>query len=166
MPKNLRIYGESHIEPYIHNRIACRALIERDRKLLVSVESDGELVLLPGGGRTKGETFAQCVIREVREESGFIVDIIEEFFIISEYYDRSMFETHYFLCRIVDCAEQSLTSSEAGNNLKPEWRDADELKSYYKQYSKDPTLPIWKQRVYLREYSAISEYLKRYQPEE
>ena len=165
MPKKLYIYGEGHVEPYIHSRVACRAFIERDGELLVSDESDGALILLPGGGHMKGETLPECVIREVREESGYIVEPTEEFLILNEYYDRSVFETHYFICRITGQAVQDLTASESENNLTPQWKEIKALKAFYKQYSKDQALPSWKRHVYQREYTAVSEYIKQFHPE-
>ena len=165
MSKKLEIYGEGHLEPYIHNRTACRAFIEQDGKLLVSVEYSGELIVLPGGGKQKTETFEECVRREVLEESGYIVELDSELFVIKEYYDRWEYETHYFKCTITQISEPRLTSTEAENKLVTDWRDPLELQEFFHMSSKDKSLPAWKRRVYLREYRAVSEYIKRHRGE-
>ncbi len=54
-------------------RVAARALIIRDGAVLLQVCTIGgrEVYLLPGGGQEPGETLAEAVVREVREEYAF-----------------------------------------------------------------------------------------------
>lgn len=56
-------------------RVAARALILRDEAVLLQVCTIGgrEVYLLPGGGQEPGETLAEAVVREVREETGLVV---------------------------------------------------------------------------------------------
>jgi len=56
-------------------RVAARALIIRDGAVLLQVRRiAGRAVhLLPGGGQEPGETLAEAVVREVREETGLAV---------------------------------------------------------------------------------------------
>ncbi len=62
-------------------RPAAKALIVRDGRLLTTVNRGGNAVyyLLPGGGQEPGESLADCVRRECREEVGdlrFVRDYI------------------------------------------------------------------------------------------
>jgi 8-oxo-dGTP diphosphatase len=56
-------------------RVAARALIIRKGAVLLQVRRIGgrEVHLLPGGGQEYGETLAEAVVREVREETGLTV---------------------------------------------------------------------------------------------
>jgi len=56
-------------------RVAARALIIRDGAVLLQVCRIGglQIHLLPGGGQEPGETLAEAVVREVREETGLVV---------------------------------------------------------------------------------------------
>jgi len=58
-----------------HIRVAARALLIREGAVLLQVCRIGDRVvhLLPGGGQERGETLAEAVVREVREETGLVV---------------------------------------------------------------------------------------------
>ncbi|HEX9133989.1 MAG TPA: NUDIX domain-containing protein, partial [Ktedonobacteraceae bacterium] len=52
------------------------AIIERDGKFLLIDRSDGLGYTIPGGIVRNKETVEQCVKREVREETGYEINII------------------------------------------------------------------------------------------
>ena len=56
-----------------HVRTAARALIIKDRKLLLvkNQDADGDWYLLPGGGQIKNHTLAETLQRECLEETGY-----------------------------------------------------------------------------------------------
>lgn len=60
------------------HRVASRALIVRDGKLLITKEvsehPELELRGIPGGGVDRGEDFREALVRELNEELGIIVD--------------------------------------------------------------------------------------------
>ena len=57
-------------------RNSCKAIIVRDGKVLLILNSDntGDFYLLPGGGQKFGETLLQAMQREVMEETGWVVE--------------------------------------------------------------------------------------------
>ncbi|MBQ7332285.1 MAG: NUDIX domain-containing protein [Opitutales bacterium] len=61
--------------PFNPIRVAARAVIVRDGKLLVVILRDdsGPFYILPGGGQKHGETLAEAVRRECSEELGIAV---------------------------------------------------------------------------------------------
>lgn len=64
-------------------RVRVAAVIPYDGGLLtVRHEKDGEsYYLLPGGGVEAGETIAECLVREVREETGVVCELSGPLFI-------------------------------------------------------------------------------------
>lgn len=60
----------------MNRTIGCFAVIEdKDHKILVVKRNDVPLWDLPGGRKDKGETLEECVIREVKEETGLEIEI-------------------------------------------------------------------------------------------
>jgi ADP-ribose pyrophosphatase YjhB (NUDIX family) len=50
---------------------------ETRTKILLVCRADNQLWVLPGGGMERGESIADCCIREVREETGFVVEVVQ-----------------------------------------------------------------------------------------
>jgi ADP-ribose pyrophosphatase YjhB (NUDIX family) len=56
--------------------VAVTAFIQdADSRLLMIRRTDNDLYAVPGGAQEVGETIAQTVVREVREETGITVDV-------------------------------------------------------------------------------------------
>jgi 8-oxo-dGTP diphosphatase len=64
--------------------VRCQAVIIKDNRMLVlrqyNCKRQEEYWMLPGGGLEDGETEQQCIIREIKEETGFDVEIKEVLF--------------------------------------------------------------------------------------
>jgi 8-oxo-dGTP pyrophosphatase MutT (NUDIX family) len=68
--------------------------------------------LLPGGGRENGEAEEQCVVREVREETGLEVAVERLLFAAAVPGDRVYDERKTYLCRVI--------AGEASPGVEPE----------------------------------------------
>jgi len=64
-------------------RTAGRAIVIDEGRLLVTVNRDkqGTFYLLPGGGQHHGETLADSLVRECREETGAAVEVGDLLFV-------------------------------------------------------------------------------------
>lgn len=64
--------------------VRCQAVILKDNKMLVlrqyNCKRQEEYWMLPGGGLEDGETEQQCIIREIKEETGLEIEIKEILF--------------------------------------------------------------------------------------
>lgn len=87
-------------------------LIFRSGKLLITQRHAdahlGGLWEFPGGKREPGETFEQCLVRELREELGVEVSVGELFESITHAYPEKTVALQFFVCRLNDGEPQPL----------------------------------------------------------
>ncbi|MFO1476239.1 MAG: 8-oxo-dGTP diphosphatase MutT [Verrucomicrobiota bacterium] len=108
------------------------ALVFRDGRLLVTQRpAGGHLAGLwefPGGKREPGETFEQCLARELQEELGIEVRILEFFARVEHEYPGKRVDLRFYLCRwlrhepqAIGCAAfRWVTAAEVGGLEFPE----------------------------------------------
>ena len=88
------------------------ALIFREGRLLITqrpAESHlGGLWEFPGGKREAGETFEQCLVRELREELGIEVAVQELFDEITHDYAEKSVHLKFFICHLLAGEPQPL----------------------------------------------------------
>jgi 8-oxo-dGTP pyrophosphatase MutT (NUDIX family) len=67
------------MDPMTHREVACAILVDDSGQLLLQQRDDVPGILCPGligffgGHRENGETFLECVVREVFEEIGYYI---------------------------------------------------------------------------------------------
>lgn len=157
--KELNILGANRFTTYTKTRIGCRGIVIKDGKLLVSREELSDYWLIPGGGLEANETLSECCVREILEETGYLVEPIHEFLVLNEYYEEYRYISHYFVCNVVGIGEQNLTETERMRGLIPQWVEIPfflDIVSKHQEYA--PTNEE-KRGSYLREYTAITQYL-------
>ncbi|MBN1468440.1 MAG: NUDIX domain-containing protein [Fusobacteriaceae bacterium] len=121
--KNLKLNG---IFTY---REAARGIIIEDNKILLVFSEKFKDYKLPGGGLEKNENFEQALLREVREETGFSVEI-ESFFEETIEFDEGQevgvdyfkMYSQYFICKRLEKNSQII--SEIGS--KTMWVSIDD----------------------------------------
>lgn len=99
-------------------------LIFRSGQLLIAQRHAGAhlggLWEFPGGKREPGETFPQCLARELREELGVEVSVGELFESVTHAYDDKTVQLEFFYCQLLstnepqplDCAALKWVSRE------------------------------------------------------
>jgi ADP-ribose pyrophosphatase YjhB (NUDIX family) len=84
---------------------------------------------VPSGGQENNETFKECCIREIEEETGYISEVVDEIKVKRGTYDQLniSFEVHYFLVKIVG-GERKIQDPD---NLiyDIDWKSVDEIKT-------------------------------------
>ena len=149
------ILGDNRFETWSKIRAGSRAVILKDGKILLSHELNSGWWLIPGGGMEKGETPADCCIREVEEETGYIVRPVRKFLIMNEYYEEYRYIGHYYVCEIIGEGKMNLTEVEKKRGLVPEWiplQEAMDIFSRHQDYAQESEE---KRGSYLREYTAL-----------
>ena len=88
------------------------ALIFRDGKLLITKRHAeahlGGLWEFPGGKREPGETFEQCLVREIREELGVEISVGELFEEVNHDYPEKSVHLKFFICELLAGEPQPL----------------------------------------------------------
>ena len=158
--KTVEILGANRFEKHTKTREGSRAIIVQDGKILLTHEINSGWWLLPGGGREEGESHEDCVIREVEEETGVLVQPIRRFLFIKEYYEEYCYTGYCFTCEVTGRGQMNLTDAEKRRGVQPEWiplQDAINLFSKHESYA---DVSEEKRGSYQREYMALKEYME------
>lgn len=104
------------------------AIIRRGREFLIAQrkknDSFGNYWEFPGGKKNEGETFEQCVAREIREEIGIEVRVEEKLMEIRRAYNEKMIWLNFYLCSHVSGNPEPLDCQNV------EWVDVAHLREY------------------------------------
>ena len=153
------IFGENYFGKWDKTRTACRAIIIKDNKILLSYETNTEQWMLPGGGLEEEETEEQCVIREVAEETGSVIKPSGCMLEIDEYYEDWKWVNRYFLGEVVGDTEVQLTKREQEVGMEPRWLPVDEILDIFSKHQMYVDIDEMRRGMYLREYTALKEIL-------
>lgn len=137
----------------IISREAVRAIIYRNNNILMIHTNKGDYKF-PGGGVNKKENHEDTLKREVREESGYIIDFVKEKQgtvierRLDEYEENSIFEmtSHYYLCEISGVKTvQQLDDYESELNFQPVWITIDKAIQFNEEIinSNDKNKNVW-----------------------
>lgn len=108
-------------------RVGARGIVKKDDLyLMVYFQKDG-FYTLPGGGVEKGESLEEAVLREVKEETGYICKIIRKGVVLKEYFIDSVWHNHYYILDVVEQTKVALTKEETLLGLVPVWKTLEEV---------------------------------------
>lgn len=155
--KTIEIHGANAHKTFTKTRVACRGIVIKDSRMLISHETNVDHYLIPGGGLEAGETLEECCAREICEETGYVVKPVAHLLTINEYYEAYKFISHYFLCDITGKTEQNLTADEIKRGLRPQWISPDKMLALYAKHGDFAATDEEKRGAYLREYTALTE---------
>ncbi|MFO7969971.1 MAG: NUDIX hydrolase [Bacillota bacterium] len=143
----LEIYADNLKKTDISNNkyYSARGIITKDNQVLLLYSASLNFYMLPGGRTEKNETPEECVIREIKEETGFETKIKDKTIVIKEYYPDSYWESHFFKLNIesFDKDNYQLTEEEINFDLQKKWFSYDKAlqildnheSNYFKAYN-------------------------------
>lgn len=160
--KTIAIYGKYYNENPSKVREACRAIIVEDDNILISYETNTDQLMIPGGGLESRETYEQCLIREIEEETGYIIEVKEKIVTINEYYGDTLWINHYYICNIVGNGSVKLSKEEMQEGMTAKWIRLNECLNVLKSFEHDSCCGAgwFKVGLYKREYTALTEYMQ------
>lgn len=133
-----------------NKRVACRGIVKKDDLYLVVTLKKWDITTFPGGGLEENETLEECAVREVLEETGIHVKVVEKKVSITEYFVDSVWTNHYFICDYIsDSGENKLTEEEIDLELIKSWKSMDELLDLFEN---NPSLHKHGSNIHQREF--------------
>lgn len=103
---------------------------------------EGKLWSIPSGGKEEDETFEECCMREIEEETGYITEIVKEIKVKRVKYEELDIaaEVHYFVARVVDGQRNIQDPDHLVYDVA--WKGSDELKTLELTFPEDRDLLI------------------------
>ncbi|HXR03411.1 MAG TPA: 8-oxo-dGTP diphosphatase MutT, partial [Verrucomicrobiae bacterium] len=101
----------SHFAPRPLIEVSAALIFRNGRLLITQRRADahlGGLWEFPGGKREQSETFAQCLVREIREELGAEISVGELFEDVTHAYPEKTVRLKFFLCDLISGEPQPL----------------------------------------------------------
>ncbi len=159
--KVIRIIGDNYAGKWTRSRTACRGIVVRDGKLLLSHETGSGLWMIPGGGLEPGEEESACCVREVAEETGYRIQPSPCALVIEEYVFDLRHTNRYYFGTVLGQCPRNLTEREAKAGMEPRWLTLAEAKAAFTSYTGDHEML---KMLYRREYTALCELFAGEQP--
>ena len=154
--KTISIIGDNYFGHWDKSRTACRGIVLKDGKLLLSYETDTDTWMLPGGGLEAGESESACCVREVGEETGLVVEPSLPQLEIDEYYEDCRYVSLYYFCRAAGRTEKHLTEREKQAGMEPRWLFPAEALEIFSKHAEFAAENEEKRGMYLREFTALN----------
>ena len=85
---------------------------------------------------------------------------LRQFLTLYEYYEEYRYISHYFVCEVTGKGRQRLTDAERRRGVEPRWLDLQEAVGLFSRHRDYAAVSEEKRGAYLREYTALREYLK------
>jgi ADP-ribose pyrophosphatase YjhB (NUDIX family) len=138
-------------------RHACRGIVVKDGKVLLSYENKYNKFMIPGGGVEEGETYAECCERELLEETGMKVRAVNEYLEIEELFDDWRHINHYFICEFIeDTGIFNFTEAEKEAGYERVWVPFEDALADFGNYERFHKTAIEDYGLYRREYTALA----------
>jgi len=142
---------EIHEDAKVNHRKAVRAVVVKNNNIVLMVSSNKGDLKFPGGGVEVGENNEEALIREAKEETGYVIEKVKEKIgmvierNIDIYENDSIFEmqSHYYICEVSESkGTQKLDDYEADLGFSPKWTDIDSAINNNENILKDENADI------------------------
>lgn len=159
--KQMQLINDDYLGHVDVLRHACRGILLKDDKVLLSYESNNDKYIIPGGGVEENETYAECCERELLEETGMKVKAVKGFLDIEELFDVWRHVNHYYICKLIeDTGIQRLTEGEKQAGYTYIWMSLDKALDIFGKYEEYKETNIADYGLYRREFMALTEVVK------
>lgn len=159
--KVVKIVGDNYFGSWREQRTACRAVVIRNGQILLSYETVTDQWMVPGGGLEPGEGEAACCVREVAEETGYMIEPSPCMLELDEYYEDCCYVDRYFFGTVTGRGERHLTKREKAVGMEPRWLPVAQALSIFSRHADYAATDEMRRGMYLREFTALSALLER-----
>lgn len=135
---------------HLPRHIAARAVVIHQEKVLLLYLKKNEVYNLPGGGLEAKETLEACVLRELKEETGYLGWNPIPSITVVEYYPNGIFESHFFRVGLANEIQgtRNLTAEEQEQGIEIMWLSVEEA---LERLDSTPTKHPHGQNIHARE---------------
>lgn len=143
MKQILHLKDDQYEYTYIDNvRYVCRGVLLNDKNEIALNKLHGfdnfgsrNYYETPGGGKKDNETLRQALLREMREETGYEVEIIKELGMVNDYYNliHRNNRNYFYLCKTVRFVGKLLENYEKSLIEEVVWVSIDEAIRLYEE---------------------------------
>lgn len=112
--------------------------VNDEKKVLMVLQGipDGpKYWVLPSGGKEEHETYEECCIRDVREETGYVVEIKKELFTKKSVQEGIKVNVRYFEVKVID-GELDVQDPD-GYVYEAQWKSIEEIEKIMLGYPED-----------------------------
>ena len=141
MKEILHLKDDQYEYTYIdHVRYVCRGILLNDKNEIALNKLHGfdsfgsrNYYETPGGGKKVNETLRAALKREMREETGYEVEIVKELGMVNDYYNliHRNNKNYYYLCKITSFVGKTLEDYETSMIEELVWVDIDKAIELY-----------------------------------
>lgn len=109
--------------------------INEQMEILMVKSFESESWAVPSGGMEEGESPEECCVREVKEETGYDVKVVEQLRVKETTIKGIQVKTYYF--RVEKVGESSGINDPDNIIIEAEWKSLDELQTIKHAYPED-----------------------------
>ncbi|MEN9557828.1 MAG: hypothetical protein RL141_197 [Candidatus Parcubacteria bacterium] len=117
------------MDPHFVGKVAIKAVLVSDNKVLITRSPDDPKWEIPGGRLHQNETVEGALLREIREELGVTLTLGSVFY-LEQYFQGRDGSAHVLITYRVDCPEETVFQPDAREVCEMRWITKEELAGY------------------------------------
>lgn len=142
-------------------RETSRGIIVIDNMILIGYIEASDKYIIPGGELEGDETDDECLLRELKEETGLVCKIKKKYLRIDEYFGETKCSNGYYIVTPkIDMNKTFLTQNEIEEGFVSKWMNVDDVIKEFARYDEFERSNPEKYGLYKREHLALLSYLK------
>lgn len=110
-------------------RLAVRGILLQDNHIGIMYVKEHNCYLFPGGALEEDETLEEGLIREMEEETGYMVDVVDHLLQVVYEEDGVTHHNEIYLCQVIGQGQEHKTELEINWGIDFTYRTLDRLQS-------------------------------------
>ena len=108
-------------------RLAVRGVLLHENQIGIMYVNEHDCYLFPGGALEENETKEECLIREMEEETGYLVEVVDHLAQVIYVEGEMTHHNEIFLCQVIGQGEEHKTELEINWGINFTYRTIHQL---------------------------------------